>query len=114
MSGPSINRVIDPPVTAEEEVLVTVIVFAPVDNIPLVKFRIPFTAVLPKSDTPDELLRVRLLYEKSPTVCELVPLYSTVPVPGVKVPVAAVRKVPPNFNIPAPVKVIEALPLLPV
>jgi hypothetical protein len=40
-------------------------------------------------------------------------LYSTVPVLGVKVPVAAVKNAPPNFRSPAPVNVIAGLPVEP-
>jgi hypothetical protein len=66
------------------EALVTVTVFAPVDNIPLVKYNVPAMLTLLERVTPKALLMitppdpVHVAGNSGPVVCAALPLYCRV------------------------------------
>ena len=74
----------DPPTMAPVEVLVTVNVFAPVDNIPLVKYNVLAMLTLLERVTPNALLMitppdpVQVAGNSGPVVCAALPLYCKV------------------------------------
>jgi hypothetical protein len=110
--------VVDAPTMAPVEVFVTVTVFDPVDNMPLVKFKVLAILTLPERVTPRALLTitppdpVHVAGNSGPVVCAVLPLYCRVaelPYVGIADTVAA----PSMENIPFTINLAVVIVFVP-